>query len=146
MITTIVVAHHILKNTHCSGYGGGDHDPEPEMPHWLTLLIVTVVGLLVSMIISIVCLSAIYTEQLPDYQVPGQIVRYSHEQRNRSVKVFVQLQQPDGKVRKYNTGVKAGACQYAKLGSELPVTVSTRHNTVLNTWNYTSTLNYNPCK
>lgn len=147
MISTIVAAHNALSNNHCHGYGGGGpDDKEPGWPKWINYLFTAILSLVVLGMVVLVFVSAVFTDRSPEYEVTGKIVGYSHERKGRNVKVFVQLRQYDGVIRKYNTKVKSDECKYAPLNSDLSVFVTSSHNRMLDEWIYTTRLKYNPCK
>jgi hypothetical protein len=142
-IAAQVVISNIARNARCGG-GGGNEPPDDTDWGFLLALFTPVILLIVVLIWVVV--DTVLTDRLPDYEVAGKVVAYSHETPGKSKKVFVHLVQTDSVVRKYNTDIKPEYCRKAPAGTQIPVIVSPSYSRLTSTTHYTSNLKYNPCK
>lgn len=136
----------ILTHQVTSGRGirGGDKGPKDEGfdPTIFGMGLLVCLPILVMLAIIIDDYTSI---RAPKYEVDGTVVQYVNQTSGKTKKVFVDLQQTDGIVRRYNTNITPNACQPSPLGTHIPVIVASRYSRWWKIWSYTTVMKYNPC-
>lgn len=138
----ITILTHQVTSRRLSGGGNSPNNNNGFDPDLFFMGAVACIPFLIGLVIII---NMITTVRLPEYEVDGTVVRYIGKTSGKTKKIFVDLQQIDGKVRQYNTNIQPRECKMAVIGTHIPVIVTPLYSRWLETWHYESRLKYNPC-
>jgi hypothetical protein len=145
-VAAIAAAHVVMSNSRSiygSGGGGGNNDDDGYM--WFLGFLGTILLGLVCFLAYIIFL-ACHDEKLPPYLVNGTLQSYETRQDGKWKKVFVNLLQPDGVIRRYPTSYRPGECYHHAPGVSVPVEVQPTYNTWTKKTRYSTQLVVDACR